>query len=160
MPWIVAVSKPNQEAIAGVHLQRQGFNFYYPRYLHRKNFNEKPTIRPLFPRYVFVEIEQMWRSLTGTRGISYILLGEDSPQTLPDPVIAGLKAREDTKGLYQLAEPPKFLKGERVKATEGPFQGLPLFYEGMTSHDRVRVLVEMLGRKCPVILDEEILAAA
>lgn len=159
MSWIVAVTKPNHEEIAAVNLQRQGFSYYYPKFLLKKP-NLKTLTRPLFPRYMFVFVEQMWRSLSGTRGISYILMGEGGPQTVSDGIIDAIKSREDKNGLYQLTAPPKFQPGEKVKAEEGPFSGLPLVYEGMTGNERVTVLTEMLGRVVRITLEEKVLRAA
>lgn len=159
MPWFVAMTKPNHEGIAAVNLQRQGFTFYYPRYLHKKP-GCKAVIRPLFPRYMFVKLEAVWHSLRGTRGISYLLMGDHGPQMLPDPVIETIRIREDKSGLYQLVAPPRFSKGSKVKASAGPLEGLLLLYEGMTSNDRVQVLAELLGRACLVEMEERLLVAA
>jgi transcriptional antiterminator RfaH len=158
MPWAVAVSKPNHEAIAAFNLQLQGFSYYYPKFPVKK-----PTttvVRHLFPRYIFVFIEQMWRSLHGTRGISYVLMGEGGPQIVPDSIINTIKAREDKNGLYQLTAPPKFAPGCKVKTQEGPLAGLPLLYVGMAGPDRVKVLAEILGRSVAVTLEERPLVAA
>ena len=159
MAWACAVSRPNHEAIAAVNLQRQGFDFYYPRFKSQKRPSDSPVIRPLFPRYIFVHIEDQWRSITGTRGISYVLLGEEGPLTVSDAIIKGLKGRE-VGGLYQLVAPPRFKTGDTVKAIEGPLLGFPLIYEGMDSHERVRVLVEMFGQKSKVTIEEKLLVAA
>ncbi len=159
MSWFVAMTKPNHEGIAAVNLQRQGFVFYYPRYAHKKP-GLAAVIRPLFPRYMFVKLEQVWHSLNGTRGISYLLMGDSGPQLLPDTVVEAIQAREDKNGLYQLIAPPRFHKGSKVKSQEGPLAGLLLLYEGMSTHDRVKVLAELLGRSCVVEIEEKLLSAA
>jgi transcriptional antiterminator RfaH len=159
MPWAVVVTKPNHEAIAASNLQRQGFSFYYPRFKSQKP-GKPAVIRPLFPRYIFVMVEQLWRSLNGTRGVSYVLMGEGGPQIIPDRIIDTIKAREDEKGLFQLVAPPKFVTGAKVKASEGPLEGLELIYEGMVSEDRVKVLANLLGRSVVVTLEEKLLSAA
>lgn len=159
MPWFVCMTKPNHEGIAATNLHRQGFCFYYPRYLHKKPGFD-PRIKPLFPRYMFVKLQSVWHSLQGTRGISYLLMGENGPHLLPDTVIEGLQAREDKHGYYQLIPPPRFQRGAKVKAEAGPFMGLPLLYEGMSVHDRVKCLVELMGRSCVVEVPEKVLVAA
>lgn len=159
MAWAVCVSKPNHEAIAAVNLQRQGFDYYYPRFKSQKRPSDSPVIRPLFPRYLFVHIEDQWRSITGTRGISYVLLGEEGPLTVSDAIIKGIKGRE-VGGLYQLIPPPRFQPGDVVKSTEGPLLGLPLIYEGMAGHERCKVLTELLGQKVKVTIEEKLLVAA
>lgn len=159
MSWFVAMTKPNHEGIAAANLQRQGFHWYYPRYSHKKP-GLAAVVRPLFPRYMFVKLETVWHSLRGTRGISYLLMGEHGPQLLPDTVIDTIQMREDKNGLYQLIAPPRFAKGAKVKTQEGPLAGLLLFYEGMSTHDRVKVLADLLGRSCVVEIEERLLTAA
>lgn len=95
----------------------------------------------------------------GTRGISRVLLGDDGPARLPDECIKDLRAREH-HGLVQLTSPPKFLPGDRVKTETGPFVGHLLIYEGQSAHDRVKVLVNLLGRAVRIELDEKTLVAA
>lgn len=159
MPWLVCMTKPNHEAIAAVNLQRQGFSYYYPRYLQKKP-GTAGSIRPLFPRYMFVRLGEVWHSLRGTRGISYLLMHDEGPALLADRVIDGIQSREDKNGLYQLIAPPRFQRGARVKAGAGPLMGLPLLYEGQSAHDRVRCLVELMGRSCTVELEDKLLIAA
>lgn len=158
MGWIVALTRPNHEAIAGVNLTRQGYVNYCPVY--KKTQGNKPSvIRPLFPRYIFIFIDQIWSSILGTRGISRLLLGDNGPASLPEAVIMELKGREQN-GLVCLTVPPKFEPGDRVKTSVGPMAGHLLIYEGQSSHDRVRVLAELLGRKVTIELPEKSLIAA
>jgi transcriptional antiterminator RfaH len=162
MPYAVVMTKPNHEAIAATNLQRQGFDFYYPKFLQKNSKNPilKPQIKPLFPRYIFVFIGQAWRPLNGTRGISYVLMGEEGPQLIPDKIIELIKSREDKSGLFQLTQPPKFTLGAKVKTQEGPLAGLSLIYEGMAGPDRAKILVELLGRAVRATLEEKLLTAA
>jgi len=156
--WIAVMTRPNQEMIACANLQRQGYAYYMPKFWHRHA--GKAILKPLFPRYIFVNIDQTWHSLKSTRGVSYVLMGRDRPQVIPQSIIDSIKAREDAKGVFQMAEPEKFKKGEKVKATEGPLVGLPLIYDGMSGTERVKVLAEMLGRTVVVELGESQIIAA
>jgi transcriptional antiterminator RfaH len=157
--WIVAVTKPNSEALAEHHLARQGFTSYCPRF-EEKRANKPPRIRPLFPRYIFVIIEHAWYCLRSTRGITSVLLGEDGPAACPESIVSDLRKRHDHRGLVTLNRPPKFAVGSTVKALHGPLVGHALIYQGLAPHDRVHVLMEMLGRKCTVELPECELVAA
>lgn len=152
------MTKPNHETIAEFNLARQGYTTYCPRYLQRPP-HKAPTIRPLFPRYLFVFIDQFWSSIMGTRGISRVLLGNDGPMILPTVEIDKLRQRE-IKGLVQLTPPPKFNAGDKVKIQAGPLTGHLCVYEGMSSKDRVRVLAELLGGKYPIVLKENDLILA
>ena len=155
---MLALTKPNQESIATEHLARQGFPSYCPRFKEKKP-NKKAVIRPLFPRYLFVEIDQAWYPIRGTRGISHVLLGANGPQLVPYKVIQSLRDREEG-GLVSLTPKARFSPGTKVKASSGPLQGLALIYEGMSAHDRVRVLVDLLGRSVVVELEDKLLVAA
>jgi transcriptional antiterminator RfaH len=109
---------------------------------------------------MFVFVEQIWRSLTGTRGISYLLMGEGGPQMVADSVVNAIKKRDDKNGLFQLTAPPKFTPGEKVKTQDGPLAGLALIYEGQSAHERVKVLANLLGRSVRIELEEKALVAA
>lgn len=159
LPWIVAMTKPNFEAIAATNLERQGYTHYCPKYLQKQNGKE-PTVRPLFPRYMFVFITDIWYSVRSTRGISHVLMGEGGPQKLADCYIDSLKKREDGKGLVQLAAPSRFNPGDKVRTDEGPFAGQLLIYEGMNSSDRVKVLVNLFGGQVRADVSEKSLVAA
>lgn len=152
------MTRPNHEAIAAVNLERQGYVNYCPKFA-MKQANKPIVIRPLFPRYIFILIDQLWSSILGTRGISRVLLGDNGPATLPTQVIDELKARE-IHGLVTLTTPSKFHPGDPVKTLSGPLTGHLLVYEGQSVHDRVRVLAELLGRKVVIELPEKSLIAA
>lgn len=160
--WAIVLSKPNCEAIAIENLRRQGYGYYWPRFRQLKP-DKTFAVKPLFPRYLFVSFDKLWYSIRGTRGVSHVLLGNDGPALVRQAIIDELRSREDKKGFVQLSKElpeDKFAKGQQVKTTEGPLLGLPLIYEGMSSHDRVKVLAEILGRKVVVTVSEKSLVAA
>lgn len=158
MAWIVAMTKPNSEQIAAVNLTRQSFENYYPKFLETKP-NKLSIIKPLFPRYIFIFVRDVWYSIRGTRGISYVLNGDDGPQVIPTNIINNLKGNEDRNGLVRLTPKPKFIEGQSVKAIEGPFVGHAMVYEGMAPHDRVNVLISMLGREVRTEIEDRVLVA-
>lgn len=167
MTWIVAMTKPNCEGIAAIHLERQAFEPYFPRFLQTHSPKDPavklktPQIRALFPRYIFIRITDAWYSILGTRGISRVLMGDVGPQIVSEIEIARMKSNEGKDGLLRLPTQPKFDPGTPVKATEGPFVGLPLIYENMTANERCTVLLSnMLGRVVRTEMDEKSLIAA
>jgi len=158
MPWIVGVSKPNQEALAAENLARQGYDYYYPRIKQAKP-GKKAVIEPLFKRYLFILIDLHWCCLRNTKGMSSLLMGEGVPRVVSPCVIAEIKGREGPDGLIQLIKPPKYRKGQRVKVDHGPLAGHLALYDGVSSHDRARVLLSMFGCMTKVELEEGLLAA-
>lgn len=159
--WVVVMSKPNCEAMAVENLKQQGYGCYFPRFkaAGRGNVILK---KPLFPRYLFASIDKVWYSIRGTRGVSHLLMSDNGPAIIPDSAIEAMRAKEDSDGFIVLGKdksPERFHKGDPVKATEGPLTGLDLIYDGMSSHERVKVLATLLGRQVPVIIEERVLVS-
>jgi transcription antitermination factor NusG len=161
--WVVVLTKPNCENIAVANLTQQGFSCYAPRYKQLRP-DKTVIIKPLFPRYIFTLISDKWYCIRGTRGVSYLLMGDTGPCQVPISIIEKIKSREDSEGFIMLEQKligsPTFKKGDKVKVTEGPLLDKLLIYDGVTSNDRVRVLISMLGREVPAIIKEKSLVAA
>ena len=155
--WGVAMCKANSEAIAQHHLGRQGYETYLPRFIQK--IGNETKIKVLFPRYIFVRIELQWHVIRSTRGVTKLIMREATPALLPDKIIDNLKKRED-KGFVMLEEPPKFSVGEKVRVVNSALFGYIGIYQGMKDTERARVLIEFLGQKVPVELDEKDLVCA
>jgi transcriptional antiterminator RfaH len=163
--WYVVHTRPSAENKAVVHLLRQGFESYLPRYLKRRRHARRVEVvgAPLFPRYLFVAIDmsvQRWRSIHSTVGVSQLVCAGDCPTLVPDQVIASLKQREDAAGFVQLERRPQFCKGDTIRVLDGVFGDCLGLYDGMTDRDRIAILLDLLGRKVRVLLDAEGVAAA
>lgn len=162
--WYVVQTQVNGEARAAQNLMRQGFEIYLPRYLKRRHHARKVdfTAKPLFPRYMFVAIDistQRWRSIQSTFGVSHLVTnGGDDPATVPTGVVHALKAREDDKGFIQMDARPAFAPGDKVRVLAGALINNSGLFSGLADHDRVAILLDMLGRKVRVFLDADIIA--
>ena len=57
--WFVAQSHVHAESKAAMHLGRQGFEVYLPRYRKQRRHARRIDVvaTPLFPRYPFVSID-------------------------------------------------------------------------------------------------------
>jgi hypothetical protein len=60
-------------------------------------------------------------------------------------VIADLKGQE-RGGLIVLPRPPRFKLGDPVRVTRGMLAGLSGLYQGQRNHERVAVLLAVLGK--------------
>jgi transcriptional antiterminator RfaH len=163
--WYVVQTQPHSEMKACSHLLRQGFGVYLPRYLKRRRHARRiETVpAPLFPRYMFVSFDiavQRWRSIRSTVGISALVGRNDSPTIVPDNIVEGLRCREDEAGFVKLEWRPRFAPGDKVRIIEGVFEACLGLFEGVADRERVAILLELLGRKVRVVLDQELVAAA
>lgn len=163
--WYVVHTHVHSEAIAAAHLQRQGFETYYPRYLKRRSHARRVTVAaaPFFPRYIFVAIDgatQRWHAIRSTLGVSSLVGGEAGPTPVLDAVVAELRAREDNRGLIPGISQPRLQRGDQVRLRDSIFSAYAGLFDGMTDNNRVAVLLDLLGRKVRVILDRSAVSAA
>jgi transcriptional antiterminator RfaH len=163
--WFVAHTHPRAEAKATAHLNRQGFEIYFPRYLKRRRHARRieTVVAPLFPRYLFVAIDlnvQRWRSICSTVGVSRLVCNGDDPTPVPVGIIEALKTREDASGFIKLDHRPRFRAGDKIRVLDGAFSSCLGLFEGMAEHERIAILLDLLGRKVRVVLDADLVAAA
>jgi transcriptional antiterminator RfaH len=163
--WYVVQTQPHAESKAMAHLIRQGFAAYLPRYLKRRRHARKveTVAAPLFPRYLFVTVDmetQRWRSIHSTTGVSRLVCNGDEPAPVPPAVVTALQGREDASGFVQLERRPQFAPGEHVRIVDGVFADSLGLFEGMADRERVAILLDLLGRKVRILLDEGAITAA
>jgi transcriptional antiterminator RfaH len=163
--WYVVQTQPHAESKAMGHLIRQDFAVYLPRYLKRRRHARKVDMvaAPLFPRYLFVTVDletQRWRSIQSTTGVSRLVCNGDEPAPVPPAVVEALQGREDAGGFVQLERRPQFAPGERVRVVDGVFADSLGLFEGMADRERVAILLDLLGRKVRILLDEGAITAA
>ena len=145
--WAVVTTQPKCEHRALNHLEWQGFTAYAPkektvRVVHGRKVH---GWRWLFPRYLFVWIEEQWHALLSTIGISDVLMTGEYPARLPNGWVETMK-RQEVKGLITLSK-HRFKKGQRVEVTGGLFAGAKALYQGMSTRDREIVILEALGAR-------------
>jgi len=163
--WYVAQTQPNAESKALTNLNRQGFVTYLPRYLKRRRHARRvdTVAAPLFPRYLFVEIDtsaQRWRSIYSTVGVSQLVGSGDAPTAVQDEVVALLRQREDASGLIKLEHRPNYAVGDRIRVLDGVFYDCLGLYDGMADRERVAILLDLLGRKVRIVVDADSVVAA
>jgi transcriptional antiterminator RfaH len=163
--WYVVQTRVNSETKAALNLLRQGYEIYLPRYLKRRRHARKVDFvaRPLFPRYLFVTAglaAQRWRCIQSSVGVSHLVTNGNEPAVVPEGVVAALKAREDARGFVKMDTSPKFASGDKVRVLTGVFMDSAGIFDGVVDHDRVAILLEMLGGKVRVYLDADLVTAA
>lgn len=163
--WYVVQTRVNGERKAAQNLLQQSYQIYLPLYLKRRRHARKVDFvaKPLFPRYMFVAIDmetQRWRAIQSTHGVSRLVCNGEEAAVVPDGVLGALKAREDERGFVTLGSRPGFAPGDKVRVLAGAFMNSAGLFDGMGDHDRVAILLDLLGRKVRVHLDADLVAAA
>lgn len=147
-PWFVVRVRPQYKYIncADENVRNQGAEFYCPHARIQLNTPGLYKKTPLFPGYAFVRHpEGRWGFLTGTRGISGILMGtEEEPALLPDHEVAKIREREGPDGLVWFAH-RQYSSGEQVSVEVGDTE-FSAMVESMSGEDRVWVLMRILGQ--------------
>jgi transcriptional antiterminator RfaH len=153
MSWYVIYTKPREELRAKENLENQGFEVYLPTCRVEKVKNSKLLIvsEPLFPRYLFVQLNlehSNWFPIRSTKGVSKIIrFGVNSkPIGVPDQFILNLKNFLSNHNLIDKV----FLENAPVKICDGMFQGLIGIFKKInlstTGEQRALVFVELLGK--------------
>jgi transcriptional antiterminator RfaH len=152
--WTAARLQSRHEAYALHCLAAAGYASYYPRLRERRvRYGRKVEVHPpLFVGYAFVAIEAQWHRARWCPGVIGLVTGGDgTPSKVPDDIIAELRSRE-RNGLIELPEPPTLHAGGSVKVLRGVFAGHLGLFAGMKPHERVEVLLQLLGSVQRVIL--------
>lgn len=150
--WYVVRTKSNQENLARLNYEQQGFRVYLPmiRKVVRHARRKEELLRPVFPGYLFLHLapeEQNWSAITSTRGALAPVRFGDSYVPVPDWVIDQLKAREEGGALTPTALKRRILQpGTEVSVnldSNVETKGVVFSWRGT---DNVVVLLDLLGR--------------
>jgi transcriptional antiterminator RfaH len=162
--WIVVTTKAGQESWAIENLARQSCQYYFPKITEmiRTRKRRELSIRPLFARHVFVEVDmtKRWKFVTGTLGVRSVIMQGENPGFVPKREIEKLKSLEDQDGMIVLPSLRTFDDNQQVRINGGMLEGHAGLYQGQHSKDREKVLVSLLGRKVSVLIDSRYLEAA
>jgi transcriptional antiterminator RfaH len=144
--WCAARLQPRREALATHCLKLAGFEIYLPRLReHRTVRGRRVEVRPLlFPGYAFVLIVLQWSAARYSPGVATLVMNGGGPARVPDDIIDEIRSRE-RGGLIELPKPPGLRRGDKVHITAGAFSGHLALYQGQAAHERVAVLLTLLG---------------
>jgi transcription elongation factor/antiterminator RfaH len=149
--WYVLHSKPHKENQLNAFLQSQEIETFYPT-LHVKPVNPRASkIRPYFPRYLFVHVDLDDVGVSALKwapGAVRLIEFGGHPATVPYHLIYELKQRlariEAAGGLHL----DGLEHGDPVRIVDGPFAGYEAIFDTrLSGTERVRVLLDMVGRK-------------
>ena len=126
-------------------LSLAGYTVYLPRIA-----GPRKTSTALFPSYVFISITLQWHSARWAPGMWKLVMSGEEPAHVPDRIVEELRAREGRDGLIRLPAPrgysaAPFQPGDKIRVKTGPLVGLPGLVSTMRPHQRVEILLTMLG---------------
>jgi transcriptional antiterminator RfaH len=159
--WYLVYTKPRQERLARTNLARQRYETYLPlmREVRRRQGRRVTVTAPMFPRYLFIHLDREtdnWGPIRSTLGVVSVVRFGQEPARAPDDLLVFLRTREDESGL-QVVPVEEFRPGGRVRIVEGPLTGYEGIYLAKGGHDRVAVLLNILGKESRTTMDAGIL---
>jgi transcriptional antiterminator RfaH len=161
--WYVVETQPRSEAKALWHLERQGFTAYLPRYRKLRRHARRTDVihAPLFPRYLFVEMDiarVAWHAIRSTIGIARLVCHGERPAPVPDGVVDDIRTREDANGLVPVEH--SYSRGQAVRIIAGALADQIGLFECVSDDRRVVLLLELLGRRLEVAVPMDAVASA
>ena len=143
--WAAAQLETHRTQLALHLLGLNGFTTYAPRIRTPRTTPNQRGESWLFPGYAFVWIELQWHGARWAPGVVRLVSsGGAEPAKVPVSVIDDLKARE-RNGFVQLPKVRGLERGDKVRVTHGPLNGSIAIFDGMRPHQRVAILLTMLG---------------
>src|SRR5215469_17929199 len=145
MFWCCAQIEPFRERLALHCLGLNGFEVYCPRLREQVRIRNRKIVRTLlFPGYTFVLIVSRWWDARWSAGVRRLVMDGELPAKVPDDVIAEIRSRE-RNGLVELPKPRGLAPGTRVRVLQGPLQEQIGLLAALRPHERVLVLLHLLG---------------
>jgi transcriptional antiterminator RfaH len=160
--WYVIRTKPRAEELARNALAQYDICCYLPKLFARQPKTRTPKVSPLFPGYLFFQLDKTsryWSYVRWAPGVSYVLSEDQGPLAVPGSLIEEIASREEKRRqevTANLTQP--FRPAEPVQVLTGPLAGLDaVFNRELSPNGRVQILVQLLGRLTAVDLDVALL---
>lgn len=149
--WCVIQTEARREPFVKMLLALNNFETFMPLIRVRHHMMRYRTAM-LFPSYVFVKVENnFWYDILWTPRVIRVIRSGDRPAQLPIGMVENLQKRA-RGGFVTLPSKPAFRRGDQVRVLSGTFAGHLGLFDGMSSHDRQRILLDLLGQAVPVEL--------
>ena len=154
--WYVIFTKPRQEKKAETNLINQGFKIFFPklRTLKKKRTLLQEKIEPLFPGYIFIQLDKKsnWLKIRSTKGVNKLVEFGGNPAKITLDFINFLKGKCDIDGVSNFEDKPKLNPGDKVNIETGAFAGIEaIFYKGL-GKDRVELMMNFASKQTKVII--------
>jgi transcription antitermination factor NusG len=160
MSWYAAYTRCNHERVVNRLLAEKGITTFLPLIIVPSRRKDRKILmkRPLFPNYLFVELDKIrgnWMKTFRTPGLVKIC-GNGRPMPIPDEDIESIRIFVNSdRNLYPL---PYLQVGSRVQVIAGPLAGaIGILTKEDHKRRRLVVSVELMGQSVAATLyDDEV----
>ena len=157
--WYAVQCLAHRESTATVHLRNQDFTVFLPRRRKTRRHARKldVVLAPFFPGYLFVSLDltrDQWRSVNGTCGVGHLVMQGDAPLPAPVGVVETIRDACDELGILK-SQGDGLECGQSVRILTGAFADLMGQIDRLDDSGRVRVLLDIMGGRIPVVLPRE-----
>jgi len=152
--WYALYTKPRKERQVNILLQGNNIETYLPTVQRKVRRRDRPERVIYFPCYLFarVDFEVTPRpSIDWMPGVRRIVCSGTQPTVIADEMVDLIRRRlHDTEEMGY----SNLKQGDLVRIKSGPLRDLEaVFDQPLSAADRVRVLLDVMGRMTPVEID-------
>jgi transcriptional antiterminator RfaH len=146
MYWCCAQVEQSRDRLAWHCLTLAGYKIYQPLLReHRRSHGRKIIATPpLFPGYLFVWVVRGWWDARWAAGVRRLVMDGEQPARVPDAVISEIRSRE-RGGYVELPKLHGLKPGMRVRVVSGPLSEQIGMLAALRPHERVLILLQLLG---------------
>lgn len=160
MNWYATYTRCNHERVVNKLLNEKGINTFLPQIIVPSRRKDRKILikRPLFPNYLFVELDQIrdnWMKVFRTPGLVRIC-GNGRPTPVPNDAIESIRIFVNSdRNIYPL---PYLQIGSRVQVISGPLTGaIGILVREDRKRRRLVVSIELMGQSVAATLyDDEV----
>lgn len=152
--WYALYTKPRKERQVNTLLRGRGIETYLPTVRRKVRRRDRPDRVVFFPCYLFARLDfevVPLSSVAWMPGIRRIVSAGSQPAPVPDEIVELVRERLEEIEEIRYGN---LRQGDRVRITSGPLRDLEAIFDQPTSSaDRVRILLDVMGRMTSVEID-------
>lgn len=146
--WYVIQTKPKKEEEATHYLSNKGVEIFSPliEVFGYRSERVCKKLKPLFPGYIFgkFDLEINYPLVRWAKGVKSVLGFGGYPVPLTEEAILIIKERTDERNIVKLSR--DFKPNDVVRIKSGPLKDLlGIFERWVSDHERVRILLNLIG---------------
>ena len=157
--WYALYTQPRKERQVHSFLEQKGVETYLPTVQRKVRRRDRPDLVVYFPCYLFARLDfeaTPQSSIAWMPGIRRVVSFGEQPAIVAEEIVNLIRERlsdVDDVGYGRLRQ------GDRVRFSSGPLRDLDaIFDRPLSSTDRVRVLLNVMGRMTAVDTDYSAIA--